>query len=41
MIPHIDSMCALVECTKSLVSGEGGSVFGMFNKVQGASDDGL
>jgi len=41
MIPHIDSMCAVVECAKSMCSGDGDSMGGMFNKARGVGDDGL
>lgn len=39
MIPHIDSMCAMVECTKGMFAAEAG---GMFNRAgQQFGDDGL
>lgn len=40
MIPHIDSMCTLVECAKGSCNGDGG-VGGMLNKARGVGDDGL
>jgi len=42
MIPHIDSICAMVECTKSSFAGDGeGGMGGMFNRARGVGDDGL
>jgi hypothetical protein len=41
MIPHIDSICAVVECTKGMCSGDGDGMGGMFNKARGVGDDGL
>jgi len=42
MIPHVDSMCACVECAKGTCSGDSESGMGsMFARARGVGDDGL
>jgi len=41
MIPHIDSICALVDCTKTMFAGDSDGMGGMFNRARGVGDDGL
>ena len=41
MIPHIDTICALVECTKTSIWGGEDGMGGVFNRARGVGDDGL
>jgi hypothetical protein len=41
MIPHIDSINSLIECTKTSIAGDADGMGGMFNSVRGVGDDGL